>query len=80
MRHWAMPEAEAYHLIVTMHHGHMQGANKCAGDRALCPWGLLAGQRIEESTLREHHECEAARAICRLRYIFPVGQGMISNT
>ena len=40
MRHRAMPEAEAYHLIVTMHHGHVQGPNKCKGDRALCPWGL----------------------------------------
>ena len=63
MRHRAMPEAEAYHLIVTMHHGHAQGPNKCKGDKAFCPWGLLAGQQLEDGVLREHHECEAARAV-----------------
>ena len=27
--HWAVPAAERNHLLVTMHHGHLQGANKC---------------------------------------------------
>ena len=38
-----------------MHHGHVEGATKCAGDRALCPRCLM--HRVEETAVHKYHEC-----------------------
>ena len=34
INHWAIPSDEKLHLLITAHHGHRQGANKCKGDKA----------------------------------------------
>ena len=62
--HWAIPSEEKLHLLVTAHHGHKQGKNKCKGEEAFCAACLKAGRRVEEGALHEHHECpELAREV-----------------
>ena len=57
INHWAIPSDEKLHLLITAHHGHRQGLNKCKGDKALCAACLQHGRRIEETAQHEHHDC-----------------------
>jgi hypothetical protein len=61
--HWAVPAAERNHLLVTMHHGHLQGANKCEGDRGWCATCLKAGHKHEDTATHTAHECPVAREV-----------------
>ena len=65
LMHPAIPEEERHHLYVTMHHGHMQGANKCRGkgDQHLCATCLQAGVSREDTAMHVAHECPVARAV-----------------
>ena len=55
--HWSIPPEEQTHLLTTAHHGHVQGAKKCSGDKALCAHCLAHGRRTEEHAAHEHHDC-----------------------
>ena len=57
INHWAIPSDEKLHLLITAHHGHRQGMNKCKGDKALCAACLRHGRQIEETAQHEHHDC-----------------------
>ena len=61
--HWAVPAAERNHLLVTMHHGHLQGAKKCKGDRKWCATCLKAGHEHEDTATHTAHECPVAREV-----------------
>ena len=61
--HWAIPAEERNHLLVTMHHGHLQGANKCEGDRKWCATCLKAGHKHEDTATHTAHECTVAREV-----------------
>ena len=57
INHWAIPSDEKLHLLITAHHGHRQGANKCKGDKALCAACLRHDRHNEETAQHEHHDC-----------------------
>jgi len=61
--HWAVPAAERNHLLITMHHGHLQGAKKCKGDRKWCATCLRAGHQHEDTATHTAHECPIAREV-----------------
>ena len=62
--HPAIPEEERHHLYVNIHHGHLQGANKCKGDQRYCATCLqTTGARREETVMHASHECPTARAV-----------------
>lgn len=62
--HSVIPPEESHHLCVTVHHGHLQGQNKCRGDKGLCARCLaLRGERHEETVLHEYHDCPEAKAV-----------------
>jgi hypothetical protein len=61
--HWAIPEEERHHLVVTVHHGHLQGGNKCKGDRKWCARCLKAGDQHEDTATHTAHSCPAAREV-----------------
>ena len=63
LNHWAIPQEEKMHLLVTSHHGLRQGAKKEKGEKALCACCLRNGHRIEETAQHEHHDCPTARAV-----------------
>ena len=46
-----------------MHHGHLQGANKCEGDRKWCATCLKAGHKHEDTATHTAHECPVAREV-----------------
>jgi hypothetical protein len=46
-----------------MHHGHLQGANKCKGDRKWCATCLKAGHQHEDTATHTAHECTVAREV-----------------
>jgi hypothetical protein len=46
-----------------MHHGHLQGANKCKGDRKWCTTCLKAGHQHEDTATHTAHECPIAREV-----------------
>ena len=47
--HPAIPEEERHHLYVNIHHGHLQGANKCKGDQRYCATCLQTRNRCPVS-------------------------------
>ena len=61
--HWAIPEEERHHLLNTMHHGHLQGGNKCKADRKWCVRCLKAGDQHEDTATHTAHGCPAAREV-----------------
>ena len=46
-----------------MHHGHLQGGNKCKGDRKWCARCLKAGHQHEDTATHTAHSCPAAREV-----------------
>ena len=68
LNHWAIPQEEKMHLLVTSHHGLRQGAKKEKGEKALCACCLRNGHRIEETAQHEHHDCPTARAVWRFSF------------
>ena len=46
-----------------MHHGHLQGGNKCKGDRKWCARCLKAGDQHEDTATHTAHSCPAAREV-----------------
>ena len=61
LSHSAIPQEEAHHLRITMHHGHVQASHKCKGDKAFCAQCLRRGEWHEETAIHEYHECPAIR-------------------
>ena len=61
--HWAIPEEERHHLLITIHHGHLQGGNKCKADRKWCARCLKAGDQHEDTATHTAHGCPAAREV-----------------
>ena len=61
--HWAIPDVERRHLLITVHHGHLQGGDKCKGDRRWCATCLKAGDQHEDTTTHTAHECTVAREV-----------------
>ena len=59
----SVPAAERNPLLVTMHHGHLQGAKKCKGDRKWCATCLKAGHEHEDTATHTAHECPVAREV-----------------
>ena len=59
MRHEAIPQREAHHMCVTMHHGHSQGCQKSKGDKAMCAHCLASGTRVEETSTHVHQRTKA---------------------
>ena len=55
--HPAIPPDEALHLCITLHHGHMEGATKCAGDEACCSRCLANARSVEETAVHKYHAC-----------------------
>ena len=56
--HAAIPQEEAHHLSITIHHGHIEGANKCAGDEALCARCLADAHPTEETAVHKYYSCQ----------------------
>jgi len=61
--HWAIPDVERCHLLITVHHGHLQGGDKCKGDRRWCATCLKAGDQHEDTAIHTAHECTVAREV-----------------
>jgi len=61
--HWAIPEEERRHFLITVHHGHLQGGNKCKGDHRWCARCLKAGHKHEDTATHTAHSCPAAREV-----------------
>ena len=61
--HWAIPDVERRHLLITVHHGHLQGGDKCKGDRRWCATCLKAGDKREDTATHTAHECTVAREV-----------------
>ena len=61
--HWAIPEVERRHLLITVHHGHLQGGDKCKGDHRWCATCLKAGDKHEDTATHTAHECTVAREV-----------------
>ena len=61
--HWAIPEEERHHFLITVHHGHLQGGNKCKGDHKWCARCLKTGHRHEDTATHTAHSCPAARQV-----------------
>jgi len=51
IKHPAIPQEEAHHLAITIHHGHVEGAVKCAGSEAMCARCLADASSTEETAI-----------------------------